>query len=193
MPANYVLLERIELNASAVEDKLFDLARKGNKDAYVILGYVLDRTETDDGCWVLGSNNDGRGYTVITVNKRRKGAHRLLLECLQESLVPEGMVVDHTCHNKAAAKFLCSGGNDCKHRACFNPNHMEVVTQQINIQRGSRSYWNQKACPQGHDRTEENTFTDSYNRPNCWPCHKHHAKNAKRAWRIRQKELTNAG
>lgn len=190
--ANYVLLERIELNASAVEEKLFDLARKGNRDAYVILGYVLDRIETENGCWVLENNNSSNGYTSITVNRRRKGAHRILLETLQESLVPEGMVVDHLCHNEAASNGTCSGGSDCKHRACFNPSHMEITTQQINILRGSRAYWNQKTCPQGHDRTEENTFTDSYDRLNCWPCHKHHAKNAKRAWRIRQKELTSA-
>jgi hypothetical protein len=187
--ANYVLLDRIELNDTAIEDKLFDLARKGDRDAYVLLGYTLQRTETDEGCWVLKTNNDGHGYTMITVNGRRQAAHRLLLEAIQESLVPKGLVVDHTCHNKAAAEFRCSGGIECKHRACFNPNHMEVTTQKINTSRGSKAYWNQKACPKGHERTEENTFIDSYSRPGCKECRKYHVNNAKRAWRARQKEL----
>lgn len=189
--ANYILLERIELNASAVEEKLFDLARKGDKDAYVVLGYVLQRKETDNGCWVLETNNDGRGYTVITVNKRRKGAHRLLLEILQESLVPEDLVVDHMCHNEAASKGACSGGNECEHRACFNPAHMEITTHQINVSRGSRGFWNQKDCPSGHPRSEENMFIDTYGRPVCKPCHRYQSMLAKRIWRKRKKDLAN--
>lgn len=191
MAENYILLERIELNASAVEEKLFDLARKGDRDAYVILGYVLQRIETVDGCWVLEGNNSGYGYTTISVNGRRKGAHKLLLESLQGSLVPKGFVVDHMCHNEAASNGTCSGGTECKHRACFNPNHMEVTTQQVNILRGSRAYWNQATCPQGHERTEDNTFIDSYNRPVCKICRQGYVNNAKRAWRARQKELVN--
>ena len=187
MAANYILLERIELNASAVEEKLFDLARKGDRDAYVILGYVLQRTETDSGCWVLESNNDGRGYTAISVNGRRKGAHRILLECLQESLVPEGMVVDHMCHNEAAANKLCSGGPECKHRACFNPNHMEITTQKLNTQRGSRAYWNHATCPSGHERNETNTRYDNLDRPFCWECRKYGNKLFKREQRKKAK------
>ena len=190
MPAqNYILLERIELNASAVEEKLFDLACKGNRDAYVILGYVLERVETSDGCWVLDRNNNGQGYTSISVNGRRKGAHKLLLEILQESLVPEGFVVDHMCHNEAAENMLCAGGPECKHRACFNPNHMEVTTHQINVSRGSRSFWNKPACPSGHPRSQENMFIDTYGRPVCKPCHRHQAMLAKRIWRKRKKDL----
>jgi hypothetical protein len=173
MAANYVLLERIELNASAIEDKLFDLARKGNRDAYAMLGYVLQRNENDNGCWSLDANNGGAGYTVVTVNKNRKGAHRLLLEILQESLIPEDLVVDHMCHNEAASKGICSGGIECKHRACFNPNHMEITTQQMNVSRGSKSYWNQAVCPSGHERNDKNTRYDTYNRPFCWECRKY--------------------
>jgi hypothetical protein len=187
MPENYILLERTELNAAAVEEKLFDLARTGDRDAYVILGYVLQRIETVDGCWVLEGNNSGYGYTTITVNGRRKGAHKILLEILQGSLVPKGLVVDHMCHNEAAANRLCSGGPECKHRACFNPNHMEITTQQANTQRGSRAYWNHATCNSGHERNEKNTRYDTYNRPFCWECRKYGNKLFKREQRRKAK------
>lgn len=188
----HTLLERITVGAAGVEEKLFDLARKGDMDAYAALGYVIQKTVTVEGCWTLnGTNLNQNGYTFFSLNKRRKAAHRLLLEILQENLVPEGLVVDHKCHSDATAAGDCKGGLSCRHRACFNPSHMEIVTQRENVARGSRAFWNQETCPQGHPRTEEHIFTNSMGGLSCWTCHKHHSKNAKRAYRARKKVFIN--
>jgi len=178
--------------ANYVAEKLANLALKGNMDAYIALGYVLRKKVNENGCWTLdGKNLHENGYTFFSLTNRRAAGHRLLLEILQESPVPEGMVVDHMCHNEAAAKRECSGGLDCPHRACFNPDHMEITTQQINVARGSKGFWNQDACPQGHERSEQNTRIDSLNHPVCRLCHNHHTMLAKRAWRARKKVTAN--
>ncbi len=192
MPNTYTLLETITVGAE-VEEKLFSLARKGDADAYVILGYVLQRTVNDNGCWTLGGKNlRDNGYTFFTLNARRAAGHRLLIEALQESLIPKGMVVDHTCHNKAAYEQTCDGGSSCLHRACFNPAHMEIVTQSENIARGSNGFWNKKTCPKGHTREAEhiryrihNNRTVAY----CWTCHKATMAKVKRNNRQKLKAL----
>ena len=52
-------------------------------------------------------------------------AHRVYYERYRGP-IPENMVIDHLCRNTA----------------CVNPDHMEVVTQTENIQRGSRAILN---------------------------------------------------
>lgn len=172
------------------EQKLAELALKGDMDAYTALGYLLKKTVTEDGCWTLdGKNLNENGYTFFSLPTRRAAGHRLLVEILNEELVPTDMVVDHTCHNKAVANKECSGGLNCKHRACFNPDHMEIVTQKENVNRGNHSFWNRITCPSGHPRTEENTRIDNLNRQFCWECRKHGNKLYKREMRKRKKEL----
>jgi len=178
-----------------VTEKLFSLAIKGDMDAYAALGYVIQRTVTDEGCWTLnGTNLNENGYTFFSLNKRRKAGHRLLVEILQESLVSEGMVVDHKCHSKSTAKGECRGGADCRHRACFNPAHMEIVTQSENISRSSRAFWIQETCPQGHPRSGNHIryrIHDGKQVAYCWTCHKIRVAKNKRDKRAREKELAN--
>ena len=70
-------------------------------------------------CWIWRGCNSGNGYGKISVQGRMKMAHRHVYEVLVGP-VPEGMVLDHLCRN----------------RACVNPNHMEPVTIQVNTHRG---------------------------------------------------------
>ena len=42
--------------------------------------------------------------------------------------MPEGLVIDHKCRN----------------RLCCNPDHLEAVTQAVNVQRGKQTRLNEK-------------------------------------------------
>ena len=64
-----------------------------------------------------GSN----GYGLITFYGRVISAHKVAW-LLEKGEIPKGLVLDHLCRN----------------RACVNPDHLEPVTQQINVNRGAR-------------------------------------------------------
>lgn len=181
------------IKVEEITKKLADLAVKGDLDAYTMLGYVLRRTETEEGCWTLdGKNLNQNGYTFFTLTTRRAAGHRLLIEVLQESLVPQGMVVDHVCHSQAAAERTCAGGLGCRHRACFNPDHMEIITQSENVMRGSNGFWNKDECSKGHSRDPEHIRyrkQDGKIAPYCWSCHKIKAAKFKRNNRAKLKSM----
>jgi hypothetical protein len=75
-----------------------------------------------DECWLWQGAIKDTGYAALSRGGQGEGivyAHRLADE-LDGREIPEGMVVDHLCRN----------------RACVNPAHLEVVTHQVNIRRG---------------------------------------------------------
>jgi hypothetical protein len=65
--------------------------------------------------------------------KKAIKAHRAAW-MLANGPVPEGMVLDHICRN----------------RACINLDHLRVVTQQENIMAGLHNIDNRSHCNQGH-------------------------------------------
>lgn len=84
-------------------------------------------------------------------------AHRHAYELLKGP-IPEGMQLDHTCHNADPA---CRDDRNCRHRKCVNPDHLDVVTNRVNILRGKTLPAKQAArthCPRGHPYTEANTY-----------------------------------
>lgn len=72
------------------------------------------------GCHTWKSPAASRYYVRFHYQGRRALGHRLIWESVYGP-IPEGLVVDHLCRN----------------RACVNVGHMEVVTQAVNKSRGT--------------------------------------------------------
>ena len=89
-------------------------------------------------CWEwTGANSRGYGYIVI--RKKTWRAHRVAY-VVEFGSIPTGLVIDHICRNKA----------------CVNPDHLEAVTQETNVNRGLRTA-RPTHCKRGHEFTKENT------------------------------------
>jgi hypothetical protein len=80
--------------------------------------------EPNSGCWLwIGAHSaNGYGNTRYPKNGRNivQNAHRVVYE-IERGHIPKGKVLDHLCQNPA----------------CVNPEHLEVVTQGINVCRGN--------------------------------------------------------
>lgn len=121
--------------------------------------YLIQRVEKfikkDVGCWEWkGALN--KGYGVLSVKNKLKQAHRISYEAFVGE-IPNGLVLDHLCKNTR----------------CVNPEHLEPVTQALNVARGdSGRYWSKKThCPQGHEYSNENTYVSKMGRRSCRNCH----------------------
>lgn len=88
--------------------------------------YVLEGLETPCIPWDGDLNRDGYGRWGHHL------AHRRVWEEYHLTDIPEGMTLDHTCHN---ADPSCTSGPACPHRRCVNVEHLELVTQTVNSQR----------------------------------------------------------
>lgn len=99
------------------------------------------------GCWLWTATQDSHGYgsfsfSAFTTTTR---AHRIAY-MLAVGPIPDGLVLDHLCCNKL----------------CVNPQHLEPVTDRVNILRGTgvTAQNAQKThCPQGHPYTDENVYS----------------------------------
>ncbi len=102
------------------------------------------KVEFTDTCWLWRAGCVGEGYGAFRVGNRVVRAHRWAYEfCVGP--IPEGLTLDHLC----------------RVHACVNPDHLEPVTNRVNILRGNSPvarYAKQTHCHLGHPFNTANTY-----------------------------------
>lgn len=144
---------------------------------------LMDHVQkTDAGCWLWTARinpRDGYGYT--TVDGISVAAHRAVYEALRGP-IPEGLDLDHVCHNVDAA---CPGGIACWHRPCVNPDHLQPETRRQNLLNGKTDLAANIAkthCPAGHPYS----YTSPTGKRRCRECSKTPEARARDAERQRR-------
>jgi len=91
------------------------------------------------GCWEWTGATDTRGYGSLTLQKKRRQAHRVSYE-FYVGAIPSGMKVLHRCDNPG----------------CVRPGHLWVGTQKDNIQDAMRKgrMSSVRAVGEAHYRTK---------------------------------------
>src|SRR3990172_8553940 len=87
----------------------------------------VDKSGGPDACWPWLAYVLPRGYGQYADGRRLVLAHRFSY-AQHIGPIPDGLELNHTCHNIARALGECVGGDSCMHRRCFNPAHLEPVT-----------------------------------------------------------------
>lgn len=99
-----------------------------------------------DDCWLYAGSISDSGYGRVYVGKQYSkngsvSAHRLMYEAVKGE-IPEGLFIDHLCEV----------------RNCVNPDHLEAVTNQVNVARGLRKF-RLTHCRSGrHELTPDNLY-----------------------------------
>jgi len=144
----------------------------------------------ENGCWYLGASNhpgvtkpDSKGYSNTKIgwpNSKSIRVHKLSW-LYYKGDIPEGMVIDHMCHNPST----CVGGVTCQHRRCVNPDHLQLITAPENNAKTVRVLKYRTHCKNGH-KLEDNTYqykSGKYTRFACYTCKKEQTKMNQRKYR----------
>ncbi len=127
-------------------------------------------TRTEGTCLVWTRARNPGGYGIFSLGKgndcRTILAHRAAYQ-MARGPIPEGLVIDHLCRN----------------RACVKVEHLEVVTQRENLRRGVALRHDPDQCPQGHAYAGENLYIGPDGDRQCRICKRARTQ----AWRARQR------
>ena len=140
---------------------------------------VIDRlmsrhVEDENGCWMWqGATSSGYGRVSWKAAEGPvwRQAHRVLYVAMTGRVIPDGHDLDHLCHDPA----VCAPevADDCPHRRCINPAHMNPSTRRENLLRGGTVVAERRAiesCPQGHEYTIDNTLVSRRGQRQCKAC-----------------------
>ena len=122
-------------------------------------------------CIIPNRKTTTHGYVMGRLDGRYQGMHRIAWQILNGT-IPNGMMIDHTCHNDSD----CNDGESCKHRACVNPSHLRMVTHLENVRAGKRSLAKQSHCKNGHEVNEDTLGVRPSGMRYCKPCRLEHNK-----------------
>lgn len=140
------------------------------------------------GCWLWpGATSSGYGRVRWTdsAGVHWGAAHRIMYAA-KFGAIPEGLDVDHQCHDPAT----CQPARpvDCPHRRCCNPDHLAAMSRRDNLLRGGTITADRAAtthCPQGHPYDERNTMMSKKGQRECRECR--YARNRAYYWKNREK------
>lgn len=90
------------------------------------------RVKKTDSCWIWTGYVRKDGYGYVGMGKKQYVAHRVAYE-ITGHVIPEGMDLDHICHN----------------RACVRPDHLRPATRKQNNENMSGAYKNSKSGVRG--------------------------------------------
>lgn len=100
-----------------------------------------EKVDATGGCWNWTAGTDSSGYGTFNAGKEwgTVSAHRFAWQILVGP-IPDGLELDHRCFNTR----------------CVDPDHLEPVTHQQNVDRSRRS---RLYCVRGHRRSENRIAT----------------------------------
>lgn len=104
----------------------------------------ISKIEFTETCWLWkGSPRNETGYGCFWFEGRTEAAHIFAYKLWVGSTI-KGLVIDHLC----------------RVHMCVNPDHLEQVTNLVNIQRGEVGRWERDKthCRLGHPYDEANTY-----------------------------------
>ena len=84
--------------------------------------YTVDARGYETPCWIYKNPRSPRAlgqYNHIRINGKQVYVHRAMYE-QEVGPIPDGLVLDHLCHQPP----------------CIRPDHLDPVTDAINVQRG---------------------------------------------------------
>lgn len=102
------------------------------------------KVDKTGSCWLWTAGCSGDGYGQIKIDGHQCKPHRIAYELLVGP-IPEGMHIDHLCRIPT----------------CVRPEHLEAVSQRVNILRGigaTACHARQTHCKRGHAFDEANTY-----------------------------------
>lgn len=163
----------------------YDRARKGGELPLLPKPTLEERfwakvdKDAPGGCWLWTASLNSQGYGQVGINHRPVVAHRIAYTLLVGP-IPDGLELDHLCHTRDVE---CRRGEECPHRRCVNPAHLEAVPHRENALRGRSPMADLAAathCTNGHEWTPENTRLRSDGTRICRSCHRHRERERRR-------------
>lgn len=117
-----------------------------------------EKVEMSADCWLWTACKTSLGYGQFRAAGRvTVYAHRWSYEN-SKGAIPDGLVLDHLCRTTS----------------CVRPDHLEAVTQRINVLRGespSAKQARQTHCMNDHELAGRNLITDAHGKRRCRECY----------------------